>query len=341
MSTYDSISEFGKMVIPKSVRPKLRSYLYKAGIVSEPYYSLGVVFFFSIAITFVIWSLYIFPSTRLLSSLEFFLWTFGSFLVGILGIIFVFGGVSYFYLDLRIFKRTNQIEAVLADYLQVVSTNVKSGLSFEKSLWYAIKPKFGVLAFEMQIVLKKVMTGHDLADALKDFSNKYDSPMVQRAMGLLIGELDSGGKVSHIIDKVVINIKNNQRMKSEMASQVLTYMIFIGAVVVVISPALFALSFNLLSFIDQFVVKVLASTASGSSSPLPINPQDIDVERFEQFSYIAIALVSILSSLIIAILEKGDIRAGLKYVPMFLVGAMVCYFLFRLALQAIFGGLSL
>jgi hypothetical protein len=248
--------------------------------------------------------------------------------------------IIYFSLDLVIYKRTSNIEVILPDYLQLVSTNIKSGMSFEKSLWFAIKPRFGVLGGEMEMVLKRVMTGHDLGDALLEFSEKYESPMLRRSMSLLVGELESGGKISHIIDSLVVNLKNNQKLKAEMAASVIAYMIFIGAIVIFISPALFALSYHLLSFMDAFISKLTLANTSQSAIPIPFKSGVIKLDEFQKFSMTAVMLVAILSSMIVSIIEKGNIKGGLKYIPIFTIGSIFCYFMFMLILNAIFGGIT-
>jgi hypothetical protein len=262
-----------------------------------------------------------------------------TFTVVPLTVIVVFSGIYYFYLDMVIYQRTAALEYILPDYLQVVSTNVKSGLSFEKSLWLAIKPRFGILAHEMEIALKKVMTGHDLAQALDEFALKYNSPSLRRSLNLIIGEIDSGGKISHIIDSVVENIKKTQKMKAEMAASVITYMIFIGAVVIVIAPALFALSYHLLTFIDAFIGKVAAAGAGTSTLPFSIKGGTIDTHKFQQFSILALSVVSLFSAMIVSTLERGNIRGIVKYFPIFIIGGLCCYFVFMLILKVVFGGI--
>jgi Flp pilus assembly protein TadB len=332
-------ASIGDAFTPKFIRPHLKEYLSKAGLHGEPYFQIGVVSVISFLISALLYTLFITPRLTGLDILRTILFSFVSFTLIAFIIIFIIVTFIYFYIDLLIYARVREIEEILPDYLQLVSTNVKSGLSFEYALWYAIKPKFGVLATEMHFVLKKVMTGYELTDALVEFSKKYNSPTLQRTMHLLIGELDSGGKISHILDSVVTNLKNNQKMKAEMAASAITYIIFIGSIVIVISPVLFALSYNLLGFIDTFVTKIAAS-GGGASSTFKIAPGAISLPEFRIFSAVAIGFISVLSSMIVAIIERGDVRAGLKYIPIFLLGSAVCYFLATIVLDALFGGVA-
>lgn len=337
----DLFGLFGKAFVPESTRPSIREYLKKAGILSDPFPFFGGLFFVSMFVTGI---LYLSLAYEWLQSygnlLIFFIGSFTAFFIIAMVIIGAIMTIIYFYLDLIIYQRTAAIEAILPDYLQLVSTNVKSGMSFEKSLWFAIKPRFGILAAEMEMVLKRVMTGHDLGDALTEFANKYDSPMLGRAMNLLVGELESGGQISHIVDSLVANLKNNQKLKAEMSASVITYMIFIGAIVIFISPALFALSYHLLSFMGEFIAKVAGSEGATSAIPIPFKADIIRPEEFRQFSLIAVILVATLSSMIVSIIEKGNIKGGIKYIPIFVAGSVFCYFVFMIILNAVFGGIA-
>ena len=85
-----------------------------------------------------------------------------------------------FYLNLRIYNRTKEIEKVLPDFLQLTAANISAGMSIDKALWFSIRPRFGILAKEIETVAKKSMSGEDLEQALKEFASKYDSPTLDR-----------------------------------------------------------------------------------------------------------------------------------------------------------------
>ncbi len=333
------LAQFGSAFTPKSIRPHLRGYLGKAGFHGEPYTFLGVIFLVSMIFSALTYVIFVSPQFIGMNALLVGILAFVSFSLISFFYLGVFAGFAYLYLDFKVFTRVRQIEEILPEFLQLVSTNVKSGLSFEYALWYSMRPKFGILTTEMQFVLKKVMTGHELGDALEEFAAKYNSPALSRTIHLIIGELDSGGKISHILDSVVTNLKNNQKMRAEMSASAVTYIIFIGAVVIVISPALFALSFNLLAFIQEFVTK-LAATGGADQAPFKINPESMNLDEFRIFSAVAVSLIGVLSSMIVAVIEKGDVRAGLKYIPVFLIGSAICYFLASVILESIFGGIT-
>jgi pilus assembly protein TadC len=328
--------EFGNAFTPKKIRPFLRKYLLKAGITEEPYTFFGFMFYCSLLSTAVIY-LTVFQEVLLDYKGT---WDYNTYLIFfgvstllawifipliIIGFIII---CIYFYLDLKIYSRTKRMEEILPDFLELVSANLKGGLAFEKALWTSIKPRFGVLSNEIAIAAKKVMTGGDVEDALNEFADKYDSPTLRRNMNLIVSETHSGGKISDIIDSVVDNLKKTKVLKEEMSASVITYMIFIAAVVIFISPILFALSMNLLQVIQQ-VTNLVAQSATDStaSSFFDIEEMNLKKEDFIIFSHIALFIIATFSSMIVSIIEKGNIKGGVKYIPIFILSSQLFYML--------------
>jgi pilus assembly protein TadC len=338
------LAEFGKAVVPKKVRPNLRNYVMRAGFIEVPYTLFGLMFYISLPLTYAIFATLtwdfiqkIAPNPAIVGIMSFFVWTFFQFII--VGLIVV--GI-YFYMDLRIFNRTQEMESLLADYLQLVSTNLRGGMSFEKSLWSAINPDFSVLANEVSLTSKKVLTGYDMDVALQEFADKYDSAILKRTISLIIGEIKSGGKIADLLDRIIEDLKETKELKQEMEASVVSYMIFIGVIVIVISPGLFALSYNLLSVITGFTSR-LAEATSGGGAALPISfaTGGVDQNSFRNFSYAAIALISFFSSMIVAILEKGTVKGGIKYLPVFVGVALVIYQVLMMVLNMVFGRMIL
>jgi len=215
-------------------------------------------------------------------------------------------------------------------------------MSLDKALWSAIQPEFGVLAREVKMVSKRVLTGNDLDDALIEFAEKYDSPILSRAIDLIVSEIETGGKIAEVIDRVVMSLRKMAILKEEMSAQTTTYMIFVGAIVMLIGPGLFALSSQLISIISKFSERISGlsiDASAGIGLPFGNIGGAIDVADFRVFAFFALAIISIFSAMIISIIEKGDIKGGLKYIPIFLIVSVLMFLLFSWVLTKLFGGI--
>ena len=335
------LEEFGKAFVPKRVIPNLRSYMLTAGLNEVPYRFFGLLFYISAFITTLIFIIFIFPYLNQNNYLpvEIYAYSFLGWFIMQLFFVILFIMLVYFYLDLNIYYRTKSLEEQLPDFLEVLSANLKGGLTFERALWSAIKPRFKVLGSEMAKASKKVMTGYDVTKALVELSEKYDSLMLKRTIDLIISELESGGNIADLIDRLVVNLKQTKSLKDEMVASTIAYVIFISVIVVVISPLLFALSFHLLLVLINFINKIAFATQNVGTLPFSLSKVALNPDDFRKFSLLALFVVSLFSSLIVSIVEKGDIRGGLKYIPIYVFGAMGFYFLFMKIIGTMFAGI--
>jgi archaeal flagellar protein FlaJ len=334
------LEQFGKAFVPERVRPELREYLLKAGVNEVPYKFFGGLFWVTLVITYLIYFSLIFNPISTMGSFIVLIMTFISWFVIQTAIVFFTIMIIYLYLNIEIYKRTKLIEEALPDYLTLVSTNLKGGMAFEKSLWAAIKPEFGILAKEITLASKKVLTGNDVSDAMTEFSMKYDSPILRRSINLIIGEVESGGRIVDIIDRVIEDLKKVYLLKQELRAATVTYIIFLGSIVIFITPALFALSAQLLKIILGVTSQLSGATSSMASMPLSVSSSSIKESDFRTFSVVAIGIISSFSSMIISIIDRGDIKGGLKYIPVFFTSSIILYFIFINVLTKLFGGLA-
>lgn len=326
----------GEAIIPEQFRRKIKKYLAKTGRYEVPFSYYGELFVLSIIISIGIYAFFIFNILKGANPVFMALGSFISLSIIEFAFVIVIMLSLWLYYEFIIFQRTQKIEDVLPDFLEEVSVNLRAGMSFDKALWNSIQPEFGILEKEIEIVAKKVMAGNDTEQALKEFANKYSSALLQESMDMIIIGLKYGGNISELIDKIVENVKDAYYLKKELIASVTSYIIFIGMTAVVISPVLFALSFNLMQIIQGLGEK-LAVTSSFSSLPFNLSYKSMDPEDFVLFSKAAVVIISLIAGMIIADLREGSIKAGIKYVLLF---GPISYFIYIVMLNiftALFG----
>ena len=257
-------------------------------------------------------------------------------------VLFLLWLILYLTLDLRIFKRRLDIEQVLPDFLQLTSANIRAGMPIDRALWYAVRPRFGVLAKEIESVAKETMSGTDLSQALTDFTNKYDSKLLKRSINLLVEGIEAGGEVGELLDKIASNVLENQTLRREMAANVMTYVIFITAATLLAAPFLFALSGQLL----KVIISITASIAPVETTATPLASfglsfREIGIKPsdFMIFSVISLLTTSFFSSLIIATIRKGEVRSGIRNIPVFIIITLSLYFIGSLLFDKLLTGL--
>lgn len=327
--TGELLGGVGKAFIFERFRPKLRSYLSKAGITEVPYALLGIFFWLSILpvsyiFIFYGWGTILKHTHNLIFQ---FLAAIALWAVVHATVLACIAVASYLYLDLRIFNRTKRMEAVLPDFLRLVSENLKGGMPFERSLWSAIKPEFGILSQEVRLAAKKVMTGSDVDEAIVEFTSKYDSPMLRRSFDLILEGLKGGSRTADVIDRVIDTTEETKELKAEMTATNLSYIIFVVIIVVVVAPGLFTLSFQFLTILQGLGERISSTGVGQATAGLPISFGNVSVDpaKFRDFSRYALMVISAFSGMIISLISKGSIRAGIRFVPFLFIGSQVVY----------------
>ncbi len=338
------LEETGKSFVLTRLRPNLRSYFLKAGLMEVPYRLFGAMFYLSLVLTFFFYFWKINPMFYNLEntfsvSFKLALYTALTWLVLPIVLTAAFALALYFYLDIRIYNRTKRMEEVLPDFLRFVSENLKGGMSFEKALWSSIRPEFDVLAAEVRLAAKKVLTGQDVEEALSEFTSKYDSPMVKRAFDLVIEGIKGGGKIADLIDRIIEDIEEMRELKSEMRTTNLSYVIFITFVVIIVTPALFTLAFQFLTVLQGISAKLSNAPQVSMGLPISLGKSAIDSGSFKEFSQYALIMISGFASIIVSIISTGNIKSGLKYIPIYIIASILAYNLFMIVTSGFFSSL--
>lgn len=256
-------------------------------------------------------------------------------------LIAVFGLLFFVVVDFIIYNRKKQIEEVLPDYLQLTSANVAAGMPIDQALWLAVRPRFGVLAKEIESVAKATLSGEDLRVALKDFGDKYDSVILKRSLSILIEGIDAGGSIGPLLDKIGTNIQETNIFKKEMAANVTTYVIFITFASVMAAPFLFALSTRLLVIITGIMANVnIPQEAMSGSISMNLSADVISFSDFRVFIILMLIITTLFSAMIVSTIKKGNIRDGLKYILYFIPSAIVIYFGADWVLSLFFSGIG-
>ncbi len=326
---------FGKSTIPSKYIPWLGNYFSKAGMTRIPFALITKAFFVSLIAALIVFFALVYPKMPR-TPIKLLLITIPAFVIVEVLMMLAAFGLFYYYFNMKIFRRTLEIEKVLPDYLDNLKLNLGEGVSFEKALVQSVEPEFGVLANEVEIVSKKSMTGTPAGQALMEFANKYDSSVLKEAVDILVIAMKEGADIVETIDKIVESIRTGRYLVQTVRAGVSGFIIFITLVSIIIAPILYALSLNLLFIFKSFAEKLAAS----ASSVFSIQTENLVAkETFITFSRFSIGIVALFSSLIIANLKEGSIKAAAKQIIIFLALGLVMYELARIALGLVFGAI--
>jgi flagellar protein FlaJ len=279
------------------------------------------------------------------STVIFLLFGFGamSILLG-LGVGFAVIVFTYLFFMLIADSRANQIEKVLPDALQLISANVRAGMTIDRAIWLSARPEFGVLEEEIKMVGARTMGGKPLKVAFTEMTKSVKSKILDRSIKLLLEGIESGGEMAHLLEEVAENVRTTQTLKKEIKSSVMTYSIFILFAAVIAAPFLFSIS---IFFVDTMTnlwgSANLGSAISGSSMGMGSmfskakGPQ-ISTDDLFWFSVAALTVSSFFGALTIGLIQTGKEKNGLRLIPMLLITSIAILVIALTVVKMLFKG---
>lgn len=322
MKLYESFGEF----LP--YRGTLEDLLRYSGIEAPVLKFSGFIMLYSIALGLLsfIFSLLIFP---ILIS------------VGIgIGVFMGFQGLIYLLLVLISGKRADEVEKVLPDALLLISANIRAGMGMDRAIWLSARPEFGPLEEEIKRVGSKVLGGETMDNALKEMKNRIKSPLLDRAIKLTREGIRSGGEMAHLLEETAKDIRNSQEMKKEVKSNVMMYSLFIIFASVLGAPLLFSISLYFIETTNQLWGAQMQGAQKGFEKMggfIEMQGPQVSPTTLFWFSLACILLTTFFGSLIIGLIQSGEEKKGIKYIPLMTGGGLAVFFIAKFLISGLFG----
>ncbi|HLC39894.1 MAG TPA: type II secretion system F family protein [archaeon] len=247
-------------------------------------------------------------------------------------------GILVFIAD----SRANFVEEILPDALQIISANLRSGLTPDKAILTSARPEFGPLEKEMKFVAKETLSGRPLEESLKEIAKKINSKILDKTITLLIEGMAKGGSLTQLLDSISEDIRQIKILRREIKSYVMMYGIFIFFAIVIGAPLLYSVSTFLVETMSRFGSSIELQQLFESQSSLPIfksTVTDVTPDFLILYSILSISVTAIFGSLLIGLIQEGSEKAGMKFIPLLLPLSLAVFFIARIALQNSFGTL--
>jgi len=256
--------------------------------------------------------------------------------------------IPYLMLSLTADGKGQYVEKVLPDALQLISSNIRSGLTTEKALLVSARPEFGPLERELKRTSTQIMSGVPVDFALKDMPARIKSKILEQTVWLLSRGINSGGEISDLLIQLSNNLREQNALKDEERADVSTYVILIFFSSAFGAPALYGVS--------SFIVQVMSSqrpnlsgmsipSAGGvsgfTSSMLAAPKSTITVDFVVFFIEVMIVFGALFSAMVLGVINNGKEKEGLKYLPFLLLCSFSVFFLVRNTLLGVFGPILL
>ena len=279
-------------------------------------------------------------------------WLFGiNYLVAFVLSFNFFLGLAYLLISLAADSRGKLADEVLPDALQLISSNIKAGMTTERSILISARPEFGPLEKELKRVSTKIMTGMPIEAALLEMPHKIKSKAVESTMWLLSKGINSGGQISDLLFQLAANLREQNNLQQEVKANVSIYILMIFVSGAIGGPMLYGVSSfiveimtsqrGLIPQVDIPAGAALSGVGGIITGIINAPPSSITAEFVIFFTIVMLFVTSIFSAAVIGIIAGGKEKHGTKYVPVMLAVSFFLFFLVRDVLKGMFGKLLL
>lgn len=259
---------------------------------------------------------------------------------GVLFIIFL--GVFYGFLLIRSNARIAEIEMSLPDFLSLMGSNLRSGLTPDRAFILSVRKEFGPLEDEIDLAAKEIISGKSFNDAFIGMAKRINSEMFAKSVRLIIEGVNSGGDLADLLENTALDIRRFSAVRKEITATVRVYELFIVAAATVGAPLLYGVASFLVEIVSEVKSGMDLSGVAAASLPILGGTESVvPPEVVYMFSLAAISITAFFGALTAGVISKGKETETLVYIPIMLTVAMIIFFGIRYALGEIMGGFFL
>ncbi len=252
--------------------------------------------------------------------------------------------VVYTYLVLGANSRASKVEEVLPDFLSLMASNVRSGLTPDKALIVSARDELVPLTAAVNKAGKHSITGMPLEQVIMGICEHIKSTVLEKSIRMIVEGLHSGGDMSELLEKTALDIRKFRSVRREINSIILNYVLFIVAAVTFGAPLLYGVSTFLVDIMLLIRSKIGSTGAQGMSSmsgsvsifkgKLMFTPEAVAL-----FATAAIVITVFFGCMAVGVMSSGRRVDGLKYFPLLTLIALGILFGIRFALSTVLGGM--
>ncbi len=238
----------------------------------------------------------------------------------------------FFKILLNASTRIKKMETIFPDVIQLMASNLRAGMTIDRAFILSARPEFHPLDNEIILAGRDIATGKDIAVAFKNMASRIGSDKIAKTISLIISGIRSGGNISLLLEQTASNMREKEFIEKRISSNVLMYVIFIFFAVAIGAPLLFGLSSILVEILIKIVGDLPTDTVT-ENLPFSLSKINISPGFITWFAILFIFVTDVLASLILGLVNKGDEKAGLKFVIPLLLLSYSLFFFVRFMLR--------
>jgi flagellar protein FlaJ len=202
--------------------------------------------------------------------------------------------------------RMRAIEERFPDFLRDLNESYAAGMTMAQAIRVASRGDYGKLNPEIRRMANQVSWGTSFPDALTMFADRVQTPLVTRAVALVIKATRAGGNVKDVLAAAARDAREIKAIESDRKTGMALYVIVIYVAFGVFLAVTAALQ-------GLLIPSVLGSTQGLSGIGSVQFSHNLGITEFRHI-FFAVGLVQAIGSGIVAgVMSEGTVGAGLKH----------------------------
>lgn len=244
--------------------------------------------------------------------------------------------IYYFIVYFKAAERTERIEKVVPDWLQLISSNLRAGMTPFQALKASSRKELGPLKEEIDRATTKSLGTEFFSQSLLQISGRIRSEILEKSLKLFSTAMKSGGHLANLLEELGKDIANTRNLKRELVTNTKTYTMFIMFTVIVGTPLLMVVAIHFLEVISNLQATTGTATA-GFGLGFLAGEITITPEFLTKVAFAMLILTSSLACMLLGVIKEGKMKYGLKYSPIVIFGSFCVFYIVRHFISKFFG----
>lgn len=218
-------------------------------------------------------------------------------------------------------RRTRRLEERFPDFLRDVAASHRGGLTLSNSVAIASKGEYGELTPEIRKMADQLSWNIPFNEALGSLMDRVRTPLIQRAITLIIEASRSGGSTTDVLlaaarDAREIKNLENERRQTMGLYTIIVYITF--GVFLTVAAVLYG------QFVPE-IVKASGVAAGPEAAAVGLGTQVPTIPEYRAFYFMAALAQSVGNGLVGGLFQTGKVTGGLRHAFLMLAVTYVTF----------------
>jgi len=238
--------------------------------------------------------------------------------------VIIFTGVYGIY-EALLMRKIRKIDERFPDFVRDLAESRRAGMTFTKAIMYSSKGNYGLLTPEIQKITNQISWGSSVDNALRDFSKRVNTKLIERTITLIIEASRSGGNVADVLDAASKDARELKLIDSERRAGMLSYV-----AVIYVSMGVFLLIMIVLC--KSLIPAMTGMGSEGLAVAMNKGGAGITKDDITQLFFYATIFQSAGMGAVTGVFEDGKVISGVKHI---FIMVLITWLIFKLIVTGI------